>query len=72
MYYQYNITTTVDKERESQVAKVKQHKEKIYKYIFKCECCGQIIKRQKSSNFTKYYKEYACGHCGGKFVKTQG
>ena len=68
-YYQYNITTRVDEKRAKQVEKIKPPKEKIYKYIFKCECCGEIIKRQKNSDFVKRYKLYRCGSCGGKFIQ---
>ena len=39
------------------------------KYIFKCENCGQIIRRRRKSNFTKYYNLYTCGVCNGKFER---
>ena len=37
-----------------------------YKYCFVCENCGQIIKRKKQCEFTKYYRNYTCGICGRK------
>ena len=39
------------------------------KHKFVCECCGQIITRTRESNFTKNYKDYRCGRCGGHFIK---
>lgn len=49
---------------------IKEERKKTeYKYIFKCENCGQTIKRQKASKFTKYYDLYRCGRCGCSFKK---
>ena len=42
---------------------------KEFKYIFKCECCGQIIRRQKTGKFVQYYNHYKCGRCGGEFER---
>lgn len=39
------------------------------KYIFKCKCCGQIVKRQKASKFTQHPENYKCAVCGGKFER---
>lgn len=39
------------------------------KHQFKCEHCGQLINRQRESDFTKHYKSYKCGRCGGAFIK---
>ena len=38
-----------------------------YKYNFVCEGCGQIVRRQKESRFTKHYQWYHCAKCKGKF-----
>lgn len=42
---------------------------KLIKHQFVCERCGQVIRRQKESNFTKNYQYYTCGICGGSFKK---
>lgn len=39
------------------------------KHQFVCEHCGQVIKRYRESDFTKRYKQYTCGRCGGHFRK---
>ena len=39
------------------------------KHKFVCERCGQIIIRIRESNFTKNYKDYRCGRCGGHLTK---
>ena len=36
-------------------------------YVFKCEHCGQYIRRERFSNFVQRYTHYTCGICGGKF-----
>ena len=46
---------TSDRERES------------YQYEFKCQGCGQIIRRKRQSKFVNNYKNYRCGICGGDF-----
>lgn len=35
-----------------------------YKYVLKCANCGQIVRRQRMSDFVKNYKDYGCGKCG--------
>lgn len=35
-----------------------------YQYCYKCEKCGQIIRRKKACKFTRYYRSYTCGICG--------
>ena len=42
-------------------------REKKHNYVFVCEDCGQVIVRERASNFTKNYHEYRCGKCGGEF-----
>lgn len=37
---------------------------KNYKYYFKCSKCGQVVKRQRESQFTRMYSKYGCGRCG--------
>ena len=39
------------------------------KYRFVCTGCGQELVRFRACRFTKYYKHYRCGSCGGKFAK---
>lgn len=36
-------------------------------YVFVCEDCGQIIRRDRMSKFVKNYHLYRCGKCGGHF-----
>lgn len=45
----------------------KPKKEKKHNYVFVCEDCGQVIVRERASNFTKNYHAYRCGKCGGDF-----
>ena len=40
-------------------------KERTYRHVYKCEECGQVIKRQRASNFCQ---RYICG-CGGQFTE---
>lgn len=44
------------------------HREMAVKYAFKCQNCGQIVKRKQMSKFVRDYKLYHCGRCGGNFV----
>lgn len=37
------------------------------KYVFICEGCGQIIRRNRRSKFVDNPQNYKCGKCGGKF-----
>ena len=39
------------------------------KHKFICEHCGMVINRTKESKFTKHYRDYTCGKCGGTFRK---
>jgi predicted SprT family Zn-dependent metalloprotease len=39
------------------------------KYQFKCKDCGKVYSRTRASNFTKDWKNYRCGVCGGEFIK---
>lgn len=64
--YGYNIKRCTSAEEKG--IDVEQT-EKYIKHKFICEDCGQVITRQRDSKFTKYYKHYTCGRCGGKFNK---
>lgn len=64
--YGYNIKRCTSAE-EKGLERVQTTK--IIKHKFVCECCGQVITRQKESNFTKHYNLYKCGRCGGDFKK---
>lgn len=63
--YGYNIKRTTSGE-EKGVENYTASKRLDYKYCFICENCGQIIKRKKQCEFTKYYRNYTCGICGRK------
>lgn len=39
------------------------------KYIFTCEVCGAVIRRKRESKFTRNYRQYRCGRCGGRFQR---
>ena len=58
----FNITTTSSAEKFGleEVVKVKDN------YVFVCEKCGQIIRRDRMSKFVKNYQHYRCGKCRGE------
>lgn len=62
--YGYNI-----KRADSEDDKGLEHEkvERVYRYQFVCEGCGQTIRRQRSSDFVKRYRSYTCGVCHGRF-----
>lgn len=37
------------------------------KYVFVCQKCGAVIRRERVSNFVRHPERYSCGKCGGKF-----
>ena len=39
------------------------------KYVFRCNGCGQEIKRRRKSQFVIHYHNYKCGICNGNFEK---
>lgn len=39
-----------------------------YRYIFRCEKCGEEIKRFRASQLTKHPEQYRC-RCGGKLKR---
>lgn len=65
----YNITRT----NSAESLGIKEHiVKKNYKYAFKCQNCGVVIKRQKASDFVNNYHRYWCGKCGqekGRFQR---
>ena len=63
--YGYNIKRCTSAEEKN----IEDDREKLAKYKFVCEDCGQVIYRQKASNFTKNYNLYTCGRCHGKFKR---
>lgn len=65
-YSFYNIKRCSSSEEKGIKTDIKKIE---YKYIFKCENCGQTIKRQRESQFVKYYNLYRCGRCEGNFKK---
>lgn len=66
----YKITTTDSYSKFSaslaEERKVERNTKK-NNYVFKCEHCGQYIRRERFSNFVQRYTHYTCGICGGKF-----
>ena len=38
------------------------------RYIFMCDRCGAVVKRERVSRFVKHPERYRC-KCGGKFIK---
>lgn len=65
-YSFYNIKRCTSSEEKGIKTNIEQVE---YKYIFRCEDCGQTIKRQRESQFVKYYDLYRCGRCKGNFKK---
>ena len=63
----YNIKRTSSCEEKGLEGVIIKPQE--YKYVFRCQQCGQEVKRKKKSKFTEYYTNYSCGLCVGKFKK---
>lgn len=40
-----------------------------YNYVFKCNKCGQLIRRIRKCKFIEHPELYHCGLCGGRFDK---
>ena len=64
----YDVTRTNTAESLG-VVKDNRKENIVYKYQFKCLGCGQIIRRQRVSNFTKHYDLYTCGRCHSGFER---
>ena len=64
--YGYNIKRTTSSEEKGieEIPVVRKIKHK-----FVCMNCGQVITRQRESDFTRFYAFYSCGICKGKFEK---
>lgn len=60
----YNVARCYTQE-EGELMGIRED-EIVYKYVFVCKDCGQVVKRMRASRFTKNYKEYKC-RCGGSF-----
>lgn len=60
--YGYNIKRASDASEKGVV----YQEEKPVKYKFICLDCGQVITRQRKSQFTEHYSRYRCGRCGGQ------
>lgn len=41
------------------------------KYVFVCERCGRIIRRNRRSKFVDSPQNYRCGECDGKFKQVK-
>ena len=67
MYYypEYSITRTTSYEKFG--FKQEEINPKKENYVFVCEKCGQVIRRQRMSKFVQHYHDYTCGICGGNF-----
>ena len=64
--YGYNIKRTTSSE-EKGIEPV--HTSYIIKHKFVCKGCGQVVTRQRESDFTKRYQYYRCGICKGQFER---
>lgn len=67
--YGYNIKRTTS---YAEKGMKEVHVEDKYKYFYKCEGCGQILKYKRKCVFTKNPARYRCGICGGKFIEAEG
>ena len=63
--YGYEITRKSSAEEKG----IEAMPEKPVKHKFVCSGCGQIVTRQRESDFTKYYTAYTCGRCHSHFQK---
>ena len=64
--YGYNIKRTTSAQEKG--VKI-EYVARTIKHKFVCTGCGQVITRQRESDFTKRYDRYRCGGCKGKFEK---
>lgn len=60
---QYDIRRVA---KPSDTKDIIERKMPVYKYVLRCEKCGQEIKRQKMSKVITNFKRYRCGKCGGR------
>lgn len=57
----FNVTRTSSYEKFG----LERPQTKKENYVFVCEDCGQVIRRDRMSKFVKNYHHYRCGKCGG-------
>ena len=61
----YKITTTSPREKFG----LSEEDEDVAKYVFVCEKCGQVIRRNRMSKFVRHPEWYRCGKCGGNIKR---
>lgn len=59
----FKITRTTSAERFG-IALEENRKSR---YVFVCEKCGAVVRRDRMSKFVRHPERYHCGRCGGKF-----
>lgn len=65
--YGYNIKRCTSSEEKGLEPIITEY---TIKHKFVCKCCGQVVTRQRESDFTKQYQYYRCGLCKtGRFEK---
>ena len=57
--YGYNIKRTTSCEEKG----IDPTENITIKHKYVCDCCGQVVTRQRESDFTKRYQLYRCGIC---------
>lgn len=62
----YRITRTTNM-TEFGIEQV-QKTEDSFRYLYKCEGCGQMVGRNRESKVTMNIDRYRCGICHGKFI----
>lgn len=61
--YGYNIKRTTSM-KEKGIEETYVAKQLDYKYLYRCETCGQTIFKKKACPFTRNYRNYTCLICG--------
>lgn len=69
VYRAYGIDIQRTSSAEEKGVAEETRPEKNIKHKFVCEGCGQVIVRQRESEFTKRYTAYTCGRCHCHFKK---
>lgn len=65
--YGYDITRTT--KLEENIDGTGQYRKEEYKYVLKCNNCGQIFKRKRECNLTRHPEKYRCRKCGGSISR---